>query len=90
MSEDKYRNIAIAMLALTALILWLFKKSGNTVKLQSFIALALILGLTLIIPFGGMLLAIPIFLVVWFDHQKEVWAWWSGLKDATLNTGGKD
>jgi len=88
MSEDRMKNISIALLAITALVLLLFKKQDDKIRLASFVALALIFGLVLMFPFTGFLLSIPIFLVVWFDHQKEIWDWWGSLKNATLNIGG--
>lgn len=88
MSDEKMKNIAIALLILTALISWLFQKSGEKVKLSSFVALAVILGLTLVAPLAGMILAVPIFLIVYFDHHTEVLAWWEKISKASLNLGG--
>lgn len=88
MSDGKYQNIAIGLLALTALIMLLFQKSEGQTKMQGFIALAIILGISLVFPFVGMLLAVPIALVAWFDHQKEIWGWWEKQKNNSLNISG--
>lgn len=83
------RNIAIAVLAVTALIMLLLRPAGGQVKAGPFVALAVILGMTLVFPFAGLLLSVPVFLVAWFDHQEVIWGWWDGIKNATLNVGGK-
>lgn len=89
MDDEKIRNIAIALLALTALVLFLFKRQGGQVQLGGFVALAVILAITLVIPLAGLALAVPVAAVTWFDHQKEIWGWWEGVKGATLDIGGK-
>lgn len=88
MTDEKMRNIAITLLAITGLILLLFRKEGKELYLGSFVALAIILGLTLMAPVLGFMLAIPIALVVWFDHHQKVLDWWAGVQKATLKVGG--
>jgi len=89
MDDEQYRNIAVSLIVLGALILLITKKSRQQLELASFVALALLLGLALTWPFAGMLLAIPIFLVIWMRNQDQIWAWWDKIKSAKLNLGGQ-
>jgi hypothetical protein len=87
--SEQQRNISIALLVLTGLILFLFQKQGDKLPLAGLVALAVIAGITFIFPLAGMALAICIFAVAWFDHSQAVWTWWEGIKKTTLNIGGK-
>lgn len=88
MSDDRQRDIAIALLALSGLIIFLAQKEGGKIPLAGFAALAILAGVTLIFPLVGLALAIPIFFVVWFDHQKIIWAWWDKVKKMNISLGG--
>lgn len=89
MSDEKYQNISIALLVLTALVLILGQKQGDKLPLAGLAALVLLLALALMAPFAGFLLAVPVALVAWFDNQAAVWAWWEKIKGKNLNLGGE-
>jgi multisubunit Na+/H+ antiporter MnhG subunit len=87
-SDEKMKNIAIGLLVLAALINFLFQKKEEKINLGSFAAIAVIFALALVAPMVGMILAIPIFLVVYLDHSTEVLGWWDRIKRSSLNLGG--
>lgn len=83
--ENRYQNIAIFFLVLAGLILLLVGKQGNNLKVGGLIALAVLFLLTLIFPLAGMVLAIMVFVVAYFDNSRAVWDWWSKARETVVN-----
>lgn len=90
MKNSIMQNTAIGLLIMTALILLLVQKSGDKLKLTSFIALGLLLLVCFLSPLIGFIFAVPVFVVVYFDHYKEVLAYWDKMKTLNFNLGGKE
>ena len=90
MTNRMMQNTGIALLIFVALILLLFKKQGNKLQFTSFLAVGILALVVLINPLIGFIFAVPVFLVVYFDHYPEVLAWWDKMKGATIKTGGSD
>lgn len=74
-NPSKQKNIAITLYVIAGLIIY----SSSKFQFYQIIALALLIGLTLIFPFGGLLLAIPIFLVAWVDNYATVINAWNSI-----------
>jgi hypothetical protein len=82
--ENKYQSIAFFFIALSGLVMLLIStKNGNT-KLVGFVALAFLIVITLVFPFAGFILSLPVFIVIFFDNNKQVWEWWNKVKTSTL------
>lgn len=88
MGDEGQKNIAVALLVATGLILFLSQKQGDRIPLAGLAALAIIGGVTFMTPLIGLALAIPIFAVVWFTNQKVIWDWWAKIQKISLNIGG--
>lgn len=77
MDNEKYLNVTVGLMALVALVLLIGK---GEVKAYNIIALLAIVALSFAFPFLGMILAIPIFMLSYFEYQDEVWSWWESVK----------
>lgn len=88
MVSDRLQGIAFFFLILAGLVLLLMNKKSGQAKLGGIIALMLIAGLTLVFPLAGLVLAIPIFAVLWFDNNKTVLEWWETARNTVLKTEG--
>jgi len=88
LGSEQQKNIAIALLIITGLVLVLAQKQGGKIPLAGLAALVIISGITFISPLAGMALAICIFAVAWFDHSQAVWSWWDKIKKTHFNVGG--
>lgn len=79
--ESRFQQIAFLFLAMTALILVLINSQGAKVKIAGFVALAVLVVLTLVFPFAGMIVSVPVFLVAYIDNHKLIWSWWDKVKN---------
>jgi hypothetical protein len=82
------QNGAIGLYILIALILYLGQKDGGSLQVSSFAALGFLLVLAFVSPLIAFVLAVPIFLIVWFKNYQTVLDGWAKLKKSTVKIGG--
>lgn len=85
MDNERYKNIGLTLYILAALVLvvagiW----GGKGLKAGWFVALAVLMTFTLILPFPGMIFAVPIALIVWMENSGEVWKMWDNVKNKRI------
>jgi hypothetical protein len=73
---NNLQNIAVFLVFLSALVLFIAGKRNK----YFFLALGLLLIVSILIPFVGLLLAGPVALLVWMDHSPAVWAKFESMK----------
>jgi hypothetical protein len=89
LSNKTMQNLAIGLLVVTGLVLYLFQSTkSSTIKIGSYVAIIFLIIMAFVSPMICLMLAAPIFLVVWFDHYNSVLSWWSKVQKTTINTGG--
>jgi hypothetical protein len=71
-----------------ALILYLGQKDSGSLRVSSFAALGFLLVMAFVSPLISVVLAIPIFLIVWFKNYQTVLDWWAKLQKSTVKLGG--
>lgn len=80
MSSSAYQNIGIGLLVLAAMVLYLNKNY----KFGTYLALAVILILTIFFPFAGFLIAVPVAIFVWLTGSPAIWETWEKLKNQSI------
>lgn len=90
MTNERFRNLSIGLLLFAGVVMFLFQsnKGGNTLKLGSFISLGLLMLLAFISPVLGFLIALPVAVIVYFDHYNDVLTWIKKIQNATINKEG--
>jgi len=78
------------MLAALITIVAELRKDDGELKLESLLAISVILGFALIAPLWGMVLAAPVFILVYFRNYSYLIELWDDLKNKKLNLGGKE
>jgi len=87
-----YRNISITLLMLAAFITIVaeLKKDDGELKLESLLAISVVLGFALMVPLWGFVLSVPIFLLVYLRNYSYLADLWSDLKNKKLSIGGNE
>jgi len=74
---NSLQNIAVFLLILTALVLFIAQKRNP----YFFVGLGILLVVSILFPFLGLLISVPVALVVWMDNSPAVWSLWEQLKN---------
>ena len=85
MWENSAKGCVIALIVITALILWYVQKQAGKLQFFTFLSLAIILGVCIVIPVVGIIFVVPIFVLVWMANSKAILALLKSYEGATLN-----
>ena len=78
MDNNKYLNISLIILAMAAL----FLGAAHKLTPVTILAMVILLLLSLLFPFAGLLIAVPVGLIAWLENSEAAWQLWekAGLK----------
>jgi hypothetical protein len=82
--ENSAKGWGIALIVITALILWYVQKTAGKLQFFTFLSLAIILGVCMVLPVVGIIFAVPIFVLVWMANSKIILALLKSYEGATL------
>ena len=80
-TSTKYFNGAVALVILSAIMLWM----GGNLTVQQMIVLGILLALASVMPLLGICLLIPISLVLWIRHYQAFFNYFGALGGTKLN-----
>jgi NAD/NADP transhydrogenase beta subunit len=82
--ENSAKGWGIALIVITALILWYVQRQAGKLQFFTFLSLAIILGVCIVLPVVGIIFAVPIFVLVWMANSKTILALLKSYEGATL------
>jgi hypothetical protein len=86
MDNNKYLNISLILLAVAALFLGI----ANKLSPVTILALIILLLFSLLFPFAGLLIAVPVGLIAWLENSDAAWQMWEKIGSKLSGKGANE